>query len=57
MRQLVALACLFSLLSGCASTTVEAPAAAMAGNAEADNGYCFQLIVCPLVGAVDFASE
>lgn len=57
MRQFIVLASLLSALSGCAAVTPPPPSAPIANNSEPDDGYCFQLIVCPLIGAVDFASE
>lgn len=57
MRQLIALASLLSTLSGCAATTPQTTTAPLASNMATDDGYCFQLIVCPLVSAVDFTNE
>ncbi|WP_161489377.1 hypothetical protein [Pseudomonas sp. BMS12] len=57
MRQLIALASLLSTLSGCAATTPQTSTAPVASSLETDDGYCFQLIVCPLVSVVDFTNE
>ena len=57
MRQLIALASLLSTLSGCAANTPQTSTAPVASSLETDDGYCFQLIVCPLVSAVDFTNE